>query len=243
MSCSSRVSVLAPTEQIRFVISRKRRDVTGRLLEWGRTHQREFRWRQRGLPRYTILVAEVLLRQTGARAVETFLPRFLDRCPGMDALAAVTERDLKGILEPLGLAGQRARQLKAVAEAVVGEHRGVLPGSAAHLSALPGIGRYTAAMIVTLTSDAQVPAVDTPVARLLGRVFRMGRRRGELRKDPRIWRVAEDLVRVAVGEARQLNLALIDLSAEHCTSAAPQCGGCPLAGCCAYHRRRVQRGP
>ena len=55
---------------------------------------------------------------------------------------------------------------------------GVFPADPAVLRRLPGIGRYTAGAVASIAFGADEAAVDTNIARVLGRVFRVRGRRG-----------------------------------------------------------------
>ena len=63
---------------------------------------------------------------------------------------------------------------------------GVFPADPAALARLPGIGRYTAGAVASIAFGADVAAVDTNVARVLGRVFRVRGRRGSAARAPRL---------------------------------------------------------
>ncbi len=65
----------------------------------------------------------------------------------------------------------RARNLHACAQAVVRDHGGRFPVTAAGLRALPGIGEYTAAAIAAIAFDEAAPVVDGNVERVIARLF------------------------------------------------------------------------
>ena len=69
--------------------------------------------------------------------------------PTVDALAACDEERLLKLWEGLGYYS-RARNLKKCAQAVVSEHGGAFPRTAAELVQLPGVGPYTAGAIASI---------------------------------------------------------------------------------------------
>ena len=96
--------------------------------------------------------------------------------------------------------------------------------------ALPGIGRYTAAAVLSIAYDAPLAVLDGNVARVLAR---MGAVRGDLRA-PALWRELEItaqnlLARNAPGDWNQ---AVMELGAMVCTPKSPHCGECPVARWC-----------
>jgi len=206
-----------------------------RLLAWyGRT-ARDLPWRRVRDP-YAILVSEIMLQQTQVARVADYWPRFIGRYPTLEDLAAAPARDVLGAWEGLGYYA-RARNLHATAKHVVRRHAGRLPDDPSALARLPGIGRYTAAAVASIAFDAPLGTVDTNIARVLARVFRLRGARRSTARTAATWRLAE---RLAVrGRAGDWNQALMDLGATICTARAPRCERCPVASLCAYRSRRT----
>jgi A/G-specific adenine glycosylase len=205
-----------------------------RLLAWYARHRRQLPWRGVRDP-YAVLVSEFMLQQTQVRRVLDFYPRFLARYPTCDALAAAPADAVRESWEGLGYYA-RARNLHATARQVLVEWGGRIPERPEDLRRLPGIGRYTAGAVASLAFGAPVPAVDTNVSRVLGRVFAVrsrGRRSG---RERRLWALAADLV--PRGRAGDWNQALMDLGALVCTARAPRCPACPARIACAWAQRR-----
>lgn len=73
-----------------------------------RENGREFPWRQRGVPAFGILAAEMLLRQTRAEQVAAAWPILMERYPSPADLAAADLADLYTLLAPLGLGRHRS---------------------------------------------------------------------------------------------------------------------------------------
>lgn len=209
-------------------LTRKRRSVVGALLKWWETNQRDFPWRRWTDP-YRLLLAEVLLRQTRAETVATFIPEFLDHYPDADRLATATEGDLATILRPLGFSRQRASQLILLAQQL---QHGPVPATQADFVALPGIGKYAAGMVAAVAGH-RVPAVDTNVARVLCRVFDIRPSHAEARKSQNVWAEAEAMVECA-DQAAPVTWAILDLAAIICLDRRPRCSDCPLQRWCAY---------
>ncbi len=204
------------------------------LMAWWRLHRRVFPWRQ-WTDLYRLLVTEVLLRQTRALTVATFLPMFLETYPDPERLSAASEEELTAFLRPLGFARQRSVQLRELAMHIPDQST-VL--NREQLQQIPGIGRYSAGMIASM-SGRKVAAVDTNVARVLCRLFGIEPSHSEARKSRNVWDVAEQLV--SAGEApADVTWAILDLAAAICTSRRPSCPKCPLVGMCLYATRQIR---
>jgi A/G-specific adenine glycosylase len=211
--------------------------VRRRLLAWYGRAARDLPWRRVRVP-YAILVSEIMLQQTRVTRVSDYWPRFLGRYPTLEDLAEAPLRDVLGAWRGLGYYA-RARNLHATARYVVRRHDGRLPTDPRVLARLPGIGRYTAAAVASIAFDAPLGTVDTNIARVLARVFRVRGRRGSSAQAAALWRLAARLA--APGRAAEWNQALMDLGATICVARAPRCERCPVASLCPIGIAR--RGP
>jgi len=200
-----------------------------RLLNWYERNRRDLPWRRRGSDGYAQLVAEFMLQQTQVATVVGYYQRFMDRFPTVQDLA---RSDLDRVLTLWSGLGyySRARHLHAAARAIVSEHNGVVPRDTAALMKLPGIGRYTAGAIASVTYGTRAPVLDGNVIRVLMRLQALEEdaRSPALRR--RLWGLAEWLLPEA--KCGQFNQALMELGATRCRPKRPECTGCPLRRDC-----------
>lgn len=198
------------------------------LLGWFARVGRDLPWRRRP-EAYRTWVSETMLQQTQVDRVVDFFERFLVRFPTVEALAAAPEADVLRAWEGLGYY-RRARQLHAAARRIVADHDGRLPDTEAALRALPGIGRYTAAAILSIAFGRPFPVVEANSRRVLARLAAYGATLSGTSSDGPVWEIAAALLPPdAPGEWNQ---ALMDLGAIVCTPRAPACPRCPVASCC-----------
>jgi A/G-specific adenine glycosylase len=198
------------------------------LLNWFRSHRRDLPWRRSRDP-YRIWVAEVMLQQTRIAAVVPYYDRFLHRFPSVESLARAHQESVLKLWSGLGYYS-RARNLRRAAQEIVAQHKGKFPRELDDALKLPGIGRYTAAAVLSIAYDVPLAVLDGNVARVLAR---LGAIRGDLRV-PRRWeqlaRHAQELLaRDAPGDWNQ---ALMELGETVCTPRVPRCGECPISRAC-----------
>lgn len=192
------------------------------LGDWYRDHGRhDLPWRATR-DRWAVLVSEVMLHQTQAPRVELAWPAFFAEFPTPAAMAAATPGDVIRAWGRLGYP-RRARRLWDAARRITES------GWPDDLRDLPGVGRYTAAAVAAQADDADAPAVDVNIRRVVERVT--GRRLRPADADDAVLRVGRPL------HGRDRLLALMDLGALVCRPAAPRCPACPL------RRRCTSRGP
>ncbi|HTS11457.1 MAG TPA: A/G-specific adenine glycosylase [Candidatus Limnocylindrales bacterium] len=203
------------------------------LLRWFRAHRRELPWRA-SRDAYRVWVAEIMLQQTRIAAVLPYYERFLARFPDGETLARAREEDVLKLWSGLGYYS-RARNLHRAAKEIATRHGGKFPREHEAALALPGIGAYTAAAVLSIAYDAPLAVLDGNVARVLAR---LGAVRGDLRADGRWQRLGETaqelLARDAAGDWNQ---ALMELGEVTCTPQSPRCRECPVARWC---RARAQ---
>ena len=198
------------------------------LLRWFRTHRRALPWRVGRNP-YRVWVAEIMLQQTRVAAVLPYYERFLARFPDTQSLAKAREAEVLRLWSGLGYYG-RARNLHRAAKEIISWHDGKFPRGLDEALALPGIGRYTAAAVLSIAYDAPLAALDGNVARVLARI---GAVRGDLRADGRWRRLSEMAQRLLAQDAPgDWNQALMELGETVCTPRAPQCSECPISQWC-----------
>jgi A/G-specific adenine glycosylase len=129
---------------------------------------------------------------------------------------------------------RRAHHLHAAAQRIVAEHAGEFPRDAAALATLPGIGRSTAAAIVTLAYGERAAILDGNVKRVLARHRGIDGFPGAPKVEARLWAVADSLLPASDGAT--YTQALMDLGATLCTRSSPRCDACPVASDCVAHR-------
>ena len=146
----------------------KLKAVAAPLLAWYDANRRRLPWREEVSP-YRTWVSEIMLQQTRVAAVLPYFQRFMERYPTVEALAAGEEQELLKLWEGLGYYS-RARNLQKTARIITEEYGGRFPAEYEALTALPGIGDYTAGAIASIAFGEPVPAVDGNVLRILSRV-------------------------------------------------------------------------
>jgi A/G-specific adenine glycosylase len=202
-----------------------------RLIAWQKTTGRhDLPWQKTRDP-YLIWLSEIMLQQTQVATVIPYFERFLARFPTLRDLA---EAPPEAVIEHWAGLGYyaRARNLHRCAQLLVAVDGGKWPISTAQLSALPGIGRSTAAAIAAFAFGQQAAILDGNVKRVLCRHFGIEGFPGQAAVERELWALAERLLPDTDIEA--YTQGLMDLGATVCTRSRPRCGDCPLAtGCVA----------
>ena len=206
-----------------------------RLLIWFRAHRRDLPWRVSRDP-YRIWVAEIMLQQTRIAAVLPYYDRFLKNFPTVQSLAAASPDKVLRLWSGLGYYS-RARNLHRAAREIVACHSGKFPRTLEDALALPGIGRYTAAAVLSIAYEIPLAALDGNVARVLARLYAL---RGDLRT-PLRWRQLSKAAEHLLAEQApgDWNQALMELGEMICTPQTPLCQSCPVLRFCRARALRL----
>ncbi len=196
------------------------------LLAWYDASRRDLPWRRRRDP-YGVWVSEVMLQQTTVTAVLPYYDAFLKRFPDLATLAAAPLQDVLAQWSGLGYY-RRARHLHAGAQRVLAEHGGVFPAEERAARALPGVGRYTAAAVLSIAYGMPLALVDGNVRRVLARLLLL--RGAAWSSDAAFYAPADALLDPA--RPGDWNQALMELGATLCSPRQPECPACPLREHC-----------
>jgi A/G-specific adenine glycosylase len=201
-----------------------------RLIAWYHQHGRDLPWRRTRDP-YAILVSEIMLQQTQVQRALHYYEKFLSRYPTVEELARAEETQVRETWEGLGYYA-RARHLQQATRKIVTEYRGQFPKSYKELTALPGIGPYTAGAVLSFAFRQDAAILDTNAARVLRRFFALPTEH----QTPRaLWGVARQVT--PPGQAHVFNQAIMDLGATICVARTPRCTRCPVRRLCRSARQ------
>ncbi len=174
---------------------------------------------------YQLLVSTVLSAQCTDERVNMVTPALFAAAPDAAALAKLPQRRLEKLIHSTGFYRNKAKNLKAAAKDILERHEGEVPGTMDELTALAGVGRKTANVILGNAFGLPGFPVDTHVGRL-SRRLRLSRH-----EDP--VKVEKDLCALFPPENwTLLSHQLIMHGRAVCPSRKPRCGECTLAEDC-----------
>jgi A/G-specific adenine glycosylase len=212
-------------------------DFSDKLLTWHDTHGRKDLPWQKHSTAYRVWISEIMLQQTQVATVIPYYDRFMDRFPDLISLANAELDDVLHLWSGLGYYA-RARNLHKAAKSVRDDHGGVFPMEFEEVTALPGIGRSTAAAILALADNQHHAILDGNVKRVLTRYYMVEGWPGAPSVIQALWSLAEKLT--PAQRVAQYTQAIMDLGATLCTRSRPACAICPLTADCQAHAANRQ---
>ena len=172
-----------------------------------------------------LLVATILSAQCTDARVNLVTPALFERFPDAAALAAADRTELEGLIRSTGFYRNKAKAIQNCCSALVARHGGQVPRSMEELTALPGVGRKTANVVLGSAFGIPGIVVDTHVQRLaqrLGLTKEQDPVRIELALQPQ----------VPPGKWSAFSLWLIFHGRRVCVARKPRCSICPLLPHC-----------
>ena len=216
--------------------STARQSLRRRLLRWYDRNRRDLPWRKNPRNAYQQWLAEIMLQQTQVATVEPYFRRFIKQYPTVRRLADAPLDDVLRLWAGLGYYA-RARNLHKCARTVAREHGGRFPDTVEGLSALPGIGRYTAGAIASIAFDRRAPILDGNVKRVLSRLFQIETDIRQKDTVDHLWTLAEAIL--PQKRCGDFNQSLMELGATLCLPRNPNCADCPVSRICSAHAAGV----
>jgi endonuclease III len=174
---------------------------------------------------FELLVATVLSAQATDVSVNRATPALFARFPDAAALARAEPVEVEPFIRTIGLYRSKAKNLTAAARLLVERHGGTVPDSRDALTALPGVGRKTANVVLANAFGQPTIAVDTHVGRMARRL------RFSRHEDPD--KVEADLEKLFDPDDWVfVHHGLILHGRRVCKARKPACGSCPLCADC-----------
>ena len=119
---------------------------------------------------FELLVATMLSAQSTDARVNLVTPALFERFPDASAIARADTPELERMIHATGFFRQKAKALIGMATILLAEHRGQVPASMDALTALPGVGRKTANVVLGHALGVPGLPVDRHVLRVANRI-------------------------------------------------------------------------
>src|SRR5262249_27308016 len=145
------------------------------------------------------------------------------------------EDKVRDMIRTIGLFRTKARNVIALSEQLITQHRGMVPPIREELEKLPGVGRKTANVVLDVACGAEASAVDTHIIRV--------RNSAGLARGKKPLEVETELEkRVPPAYRRHAHHWLILHGRYICKAQRPLCGICPINDLCQWPEKPAFMG-
>lgn len=182
---------------------------------------------------FQLLIATMLSAQATDVSVNKVTPALFDRFPTPSAFLAVPVEDLMEAIKTIGLYRTKANHIQKCCERLIIHFGGEVPSTLDDLMSLPGVGRKTANVVMSVGFHIPAIAVDTHVERISKRLRITPQKASVLEVEEMLMK---KLPREMWSDAHH---QMIFFGRYHCTARSPKCDVCPLLSICADGKKRM----
>jgi len=182
---------------------------------------------------YELIVAVILSAQCTDKRVNMITSSFFKRFPDAATLAAAREEEVFEFIKSCSYPNNKTKHLQGMARMLEQEFHGVVPDTLEELQRLPGVGRKTANVILSVVFQKPAMPVDTHVFRVSDRI---GLTTGA--KTP--YDTEMQLIRYIPEEKIPLAHHWLILHGRYvCTARKPACEKCGIRDFCRYVNKKT----
>lgn len=181
---------------------------------------------------YELLLAVMMSAQTTDKRVNMVTNVLYKKYPTLESLRDAKLEDLIQIIRPIGTFHKKAQNIKGIAEDLLLHYDGIVPNDRAYLESLPGVGRKTTNVVLSILYNVPCIAVDTHVERV-------SKRLGLAREKDTVLDVERKLTRKLPKEKlNKLHHQILLFGRYYCKSRSPECETCPFTEMCKYYKKQ-----
>lgn len=181
---------------------------------------------------YELIVAVILSAQATDVSVNKVTPLLFERYPDVSSLASGDIKEIENCIKNIGLYHNKARMIKEMAQLCNDNYHGEIPSKRKELQSLPGVGRKTANVVLSVWFNVPAIAVDTHVERVSKRLYLA-------KPNDSVLKVEEKLRRkIKRSRWNRAHHLFIFFGRYFCKAKVPQCEICPFQNQCRYMREK-----
>lgn len=204
-------------------------------------YRRVIEWFQQAMPvaetelhyenPFQLLVAVILSAQCTDKRINMVTPALFEAMPTPEVMAAASIDEILSYIKSVSYPNNKARNLHGMACALVENYGSQVPDDIDDLISLPGVGRKTANVILSVVFGRAAMAVDTHVYRISERLGLTTNSRSPLQTEREL---TANIPQELIGKAHHW---LILHGRYVCKARRPDCLNCGLASVCRYYTK------
>ncbi len=200
------------------------------VIEWFQQHMPNAETELHYTNPYELLVAVILSAQCTDKRVNMVTPGLFQHFPNAQQLAKATFEDVEPHIRSVTFANNKTRHLIGMANMLLTDFGGEVPDTIDELVKLPGVGRKTANVIVSVVFEKPGMAVDTHVFRVSARIGLTTNAKTPLQAEQQlVANIPKDLLAIA-------HHWIILHGRYICVARKPKCNECGLRDACKYYK-------
>ncbi len=181
---------------------------------------------------FQLLIATILSAQATDVSVNKATPALFEKYPDAKRMACASQEEIIPYIKTLGLYRNKAKSISNCSRILMKEYNGEVPQTREQLVALPGVGRKTANVVLSVAFGEPAFAVDTHVERIAKRLHLV-------RQKASVLEVEQTLChKIPRNRWSKAHHTMIFFGRYHCLARFPKCAECPLLDLCVFGQRK-----
>lgn len=180
---------------------------------------------------YELLLAVVMSAQTTDKRVNMVTEVLFTKYDTLEKIATANTEDIEEIIRPIGTFKKKSIFIKEIAKRLINDNYTVVPNDRKYLESLPGVGRKTVNVFLSIIYDEPAIAVDTHVERV-------SKRLGLAKENDTVLEVEKKLMKkLPKDKWSKVHHQLVHFGRYKCKSKSPICADCKLKEICKYYKK------
>ena len=180
---------------------------------------------------YELLISVMLSAQTTDKRVNSVTRILYKKYPTLESLRDADLEDIIKIIKPIGTYKRKAINVKEISYLLIKDYNGIVPNNREYLETLPGVGRKTTNVVLSILYNVPCIAVDTHVERV-------SKRLGFAKESDDVLTVEKKLMKkFPKYRLNKLHHQLLLFGRYYCKSRNPECDTCPFINKCKYYKK------
>lgn len=183
---------------------------------------------------FELAVAVVLSAQATDVSVNKVTPALFEKYPTAEVMAQAELKEIEDCIRTIGLYHNKAKSIQALSKKLVCDFHGEMPSTMEELLTLPGVGRKSANVILSVCFNVPAIAVDTHVERI-------SKRLGLAQKKDDVYTVEKKLMKkIDQSQWSHAHHLFIFFGRYFCKAKNPMCTNCPLKDLCKEKNKNIK---
>lgn len=181
---------------------------------------------------YQLMIAVILSAQCTDKRINMITPALFKAFPTPEVMAESSQEEIYEYIKSVSYPNNKAKNLLGMAKKLITEFGGEVPNTLKELESIPGVGRKTANVMLSVAFNKPAMAVDT-------HVFRVSNRIGLTNNSKNPLDTERELVKNIPSKLLSIAHHWLILHGRYvCTARSPKCDGCGINQWCKYYLKK-----
>lgn len=174
---------------------------------------------------FKVLIATILSARTKDQTTSIVVEKLFKKVKSFNDIDKVSEKEMQDLIYPVGFYKNKAQHLKKLPAVVKELYNGEIPQTVEELIKLPGVGRKTANLVVSVAFDKPAICVDIHVHRISNRI-------GYVKTKTPLDTEMTLRKKLPIEHWKAINKVMVSYGQNLCTPINPKCNKCPIHKYC-----------